>query len=330
MKYIRALVLAALCLPILTVSFMASAEEFEIQTRQVDDWKAVFATVESVDHIVARTRIGGTIKKLNIDEGSEVAAGQKIAVISDKKLPLSLASIDAKLKSLVARQVLANTDLVRARSLRKTGALSQARLDESQAKLDIAKSDIASLKAERSIILQQMADGDVRAPAAGRVLSVALTNGSVVLPGETVATIARDTFILRLRLPERHARFLNVGDQVQVGQRGMGHGEQALTGATVQKVYPAMEKGRVIADVKVAGLGDYFVGERTRVHVATGTREIFAAPAQYFYQRHGITFAKLKAGGEITVRLGLPLKGDGVDETEVLSGLKAGDILVTP
>ena len=91
-----------------------------------------------------------------------------------------------------------------------------------------------------------------------------------------------------------------------------------------------MEKGRVIADVKVSGLGNYFVGERTRVHVATGSRRIIAAPGKYFYQRYGVTFAKLKTGGEVTLRLGLPVRSGQGSEIEVLSGLKAGDILVTP
>ena len=40
----------------------------------------------------------------------------------------------------------------------------------------------------------------------------------------------------------------------------------------VRLVYPEIQGGRVIADVEVAGLGDYFVGERTRVYVADGER----------------------------------------------------------
>ncbi|MBT3991602.1 MAG: HlyD family efflux transporter periplasmic adaptor subunit [Rhodospirillaceae bacterium] len=303
-----------------------SAEEFEVKAHDIKDQKAVFATVESVDRILARARIGGTIGALTIDEGAEVTAGQKIAVISDKKLPLKLTSLNAKLSSLVAQRKLAETDLKRIKSLRRTGAASQSRLDVSETKLDIVKSEIASLNAERSIVNQQIKDGGVLAPASGRVLSVAITNGSVILPGETIAVIAKDSYILRLRLPERHARFLEVGDKVQVGQRGK-LSTNKLADARVQQVYPEMEQGRVIADVKVTGLGSYFVGERTRVHIATGSRTIISAPERFFFKRYGITFAKLKSGGEVILRLGLPVKEGAV---EVLSGLKAGDILVTP
>ena len=44
--------------------------------------------------------------------------------------------------------------------------------------------------------------------------------GRVVLPGETIATLAEDKYILRLQLPERHARFLRAGDKVLIGARG--------------------------------------------------------------------------------------------------------------
>lgn len=317
--------MAVLLLPLTQVS----AEEFVVKLQNIQDQKAVFATVESADQILARARIGGTLGALVVDEGTEVTAGQKIAVIADKKLPLRLRSLNAKLSSLKAQRKLSQTDLKRAKALRKTGAVSQARLDAAEAKLDIVKSEIASLTAEQSIVTQQIRDGYVLAPASGRVLSVVVANGSVVLPGETIAVIAKDSYILRLRLPERHARFLKVGDQVQVDQRGK-NGADKLAKATVQQVYPTIKQGRVIADVKVSGLGTYFVGERTRVHISTGTRSIIAAPKRFFFQRYGITFAKLKNGGEVTLRLGLGIKGSATEEIEVLSGLKAGDILVTP
>ena len=41
----------------------AGAEPFSVEMRQIDDLKAVFGTVESVDTVVARARIGGTIKR---------------------------------------------------------------------------------------------------------------------------------------------------------------------------------------------------------------------------------------------------------------------------
>ena len=43
-------------------------------------------------------------------------------------------------------------------------------------------------------------------------------------------------------------------------------------------VYPEIQGGRVVADVDVSGLGDYFVGERTRVYIDAGKRRAIVVP----------------------------------------------------
>lgn len=64
--------------------------------------------------------------------------------------------------------------------------------------------------------MHKVTEGAVRAPAAERVLQVPLTAGSVVLPGDTIAQVAEANFVLRLGVPERHARFLRAGDKVRL------------------------------------------------------------------------------------------------------------------
>jgi membrane fusion protein, multidrug efflux system len=46
----------------------APASRITARLQPVDDLKAVFATVESVDQAMARTRIGGTIADLRVEE----------------------------------------------------------------------------------------------------------------------------------------------------------------------------------------------------------------------------------------------------------------------
>ena len=66
---------------------------------------------------------------------------------------------------------------------------------------------------------------------------------------------------------------MKAGDTILVGARGLQQqdGPETLRRGRVALVYPQIDQGRVIADAVVEGLGDYFVGERTRVYVATGT-----------------------------------------------------------
>ena len=136
------------------------------------------------------------------------------------------------------------------------------------------------------MIQQQVTEGKVLAPTAGRVLKVPVTTGTVILPGETVATVAEQNFILRLRVPERHARFLKAGDTVRIDGEELGANGAKF--GTIRLVYPQIEDGRVIADAAVAGLGDYFVGERIRVWVSAGERDGIIVPGAFVVTRFGI------------------------------------------
>ena len=80
-------------------------------------------------------------------------------------------------------------------------------------------------------------------------------------------------------MPERHARFLKAGDRVRVDGEALGANGAAF--GTITLVYPQIENGRVVADAKVAGLGDYFVGERIRVWVFSGSRSTVVVPSSY-------------------------------------------------
>ncbi|MBB3264730.1 RND family efflux transporter MFP subunit [Azospirillum sp. OGB3] len=335
-KVLLAVALLALLLP--ASAMAAESGTLTVQPRPVEDLKAVFATVESVRETMARTRIGGTVADLTVREGDKVTVGQVIATVRDPKLPLQLTALDARIQALTAQQHQAELELGRARQLRASGTGTQQRLDDAQAALDVARAQIAAMEAERSVVAQQLQEGEVLAPAAGRVLQVRVIAGAVVMPGEPVAGIATDTYILRLRLPERHARFLKEGDPVLVGQRGLAPVASADPGATalargaVRQVYPEMAGGRVVADATVSGLGDFFVGERARVYVATGTRDAVVIPPDWLLRRFGTDFVRLADGTEVPVQAGgeIPTVGDRPGGLEILSGLKPGDVIVRP
>lgn len=304
----------------------AAGQEFVVEIRQIDDRKAVLARVDSIDTTVARARIGGTVRGLGVDEGDRTTAGQRVAAIEDQKLPQRLAALDAQIGSLKAEESFAVIDLDRAKKLRTTGTGTQARLDQARTNVATLRGRLAAMRAERGVVAEQIVEAEVLAPATGRVLRVHVTDGRVVLPGEPIATIALDTFILRLELPERHARFLKTGDQVTVGPRGLADSAGALTEGTIRQVYPELRDGRVIADAVAPALGNFFVGERVRVYVSTGKRRTILIPARYVTSRFGLAFVRLKNQGDVVVQTG---QRHG-DDVEILSGLRPGDVLVPP
>ncbi|VFU16760.1 RND family efflux transporter, MFP subunit [Methylocella tundrae] len=305
----------------------ASADEFTVHSREVDDRKAVIATVEPVHLLAARARIGGTIVRLTVKEGDRIADGAEVATVVDEKLALQMQALDSRIKSQQAQRDQAQIDFDRALELKRRGVGTQMQLDQARTALDVAERTGAAMHSDRDVIMQQTAEGVVHAPGAGRVLTVPVSEGRVVLPGETIATLAEDNYILRLSLPERHARFMRAGDKVLIGARGdQNESKETMRHGKVRLVYPEIQGGRVIADVDVDELGNYFVGERTRVYVTTGKRDTFIVPAGYVYRRAGVNFVRLKNSAEIVVQPG-ETTPEGV---EILSGLVDGDVVTHP
>jgi RND family efflux transporter MFP subunit len=322
----------AVVLLTLTTQHAFAQQTYMVKPQTVADEKAVFATVESANVVPARARIGGTVAELNVKQGDEVRQGQEVATVGDEKLVLQMKSLDAQIAGLEAQLAQSRTDLERAEDLFSKGTIPKARVDEVRTAFNVASNAHRARIAERAVIEQQLAEGKVLAPTAGRVLTVPVTTGTVILQGEAVATIAEQNFVLRLRVPERHARFLRVGDTVRIDGEELG--AEGATFGRIKLVYPQIEDGRVVADAQVAGLGDYFVGERIRVWVSGGERESIIVPASFIITRFGIDYARVGKGEgaiDVPVQRGRALpRPDMPDALEILSGLKTGDVLVRP
>jgi RND family efflux transporter MFP subunit len=314
-------------------SAAASQATFTVEPHVVADEKAVFATVESANVVPARARIGGTVAELSVKDGDEVKQNQVVAIVGDEKLVLQMKTLDAEIAGLKAQFSQAETDLNRAKDLFSKGTVPRTRLDQAQTAYNVADNALRAKIAQRSVVEQQLSEGKVMAPTGGRVLKVPVTAGSVVLPGEVVASIAEKNYVLRLRVPERHALNMKAGDTIRVDSTALG-ADGAKFG-TIKLVYPEIQDGRVVADAKVAGLGDYFVGERILVWVSAGGRESVVVPASFIITRFGIDYARVRQKDgqviDVPVQRGrLMPRPNMPDALEILSGLHAGDVLVKP
>lgn len=329
----RLRLLTALAIVAAPMQVASAADTHVVAATTISDDKAVFATVEAPKPVPARVRTGGTVARLIIREGDEVTAGQVIATVGDEKLALQMKSLDAQIAGLDAQLGQTKTDLSRAESLFERGTTPKARLDEARTAVNVAENAHRARIAERSVLERQMAEGQILAPTAGRVLSVSYTIGAVVLPGEIVATIAEQNFVLRLRVPERHAQFLKVGDRVRID--GAEIGQSGTRFGTIALVYPQIQDGRVTADATIDGLGDYFVARRIRVWISGGERQAFIIPMGLVSTRFGIDHVNLKSSDQRTiitpVQRGRPHPTPSMpDGLEILSGIKTGDQLVRP
>jgi RND family efflux transporter MFP subunit len=314
-----------LCLVLLPLcAAPAWAQDHVLQMTQVTEWKAVYGQVEPRDRIPARARLGGTLVDLTVIEGDAVTAGQAIGRIVDEKLDFQMTALRAQQGALAAQLANARAELTRGESLLKQGVTTAQGLDALRTQVQVLDGQLAALQAQADVIAEQIREGTILAPAAGRVLDVPVSKGAVVMAGEAVASIAAGGTFLRLSIPERHAGALHRGDPIQIAQ-----GDASQSG-TLSRIYPLIQNGRVTADVDLAGLSDAFVDARILVRLALGNREALLVPAAAVRAQAGQDFVTVQGEAGPVQRAVVPgerMQVAGAAMVEILSGLQVGDVL---
>ncbi len=312
----------ALTLFFAAVAGVAHSESLALSSVQVTDWKAVYGRIEARVRAPARARIGGTLVELQVTEGDLVTEGQNLALIVDEKLAFQLSALEAQKTALTAQLANAQAEVKRGEGLLKQGVTTAQRQDALRTQADVLVGQLSALDAQMNVTRQSQTEGQVLAPAAGRVLDVPVARGAVVLPGETIALLAVGGNFLRLSVPERLATALHEGDAIQI-ENGDTTGEGRLA-----RIYPLIENGRVVADVEVKDLSDRFVDARVLVRLPVGSHQALIVPNSAIVTHSGLDFVAVEAAGGIVMRSVVPgvrFDAAGVEQVEILSGLSAGD-----
>lgn len=315
-----------LILTALTLAAPTFGQTMDVTLQDVTEWKMVFGQVETRDRLPARARIGGTVVDLFVTEGDLVTAGARVARIEDSKLDFQIDALDARLTALQSRLSTARSELARGEALMEREVITSRRLEELQTIVSVIEGELWNTEAERLIVEQQIAEGEVLAPDAGIVLAVHISRGSVITPGDAIAVIASGGVFLRLAVPERHATELAQGDRIEIGT------DRAVRDGILEKLYPQIDGGRVQADVEVEGLDPAFVGRRVPVRLPVGRRDAILVPQSAISRSGGLDFVSVETSTGPVKRAVVPAGSyprDGVIWREILTGLSVGDKVVT-
>ncbi len=299
---------------------MPAGQQRKLVPTSVANMKAVSAEVTSRDQAEARARIPGTLVNLAVRPGDSVTRGQRIGIVTDSRLGYETSAATAQLVAAEAEAVRARGDLARIDDLYRNKVYAKARLDTAVATARAADAGVAAARAQQGARASVAAQGAIFAPAAGRVLRADVPAGSVVSPGQSIATITAGPTVLRLVLPESLSDGLRVGMPVTLTEPING----PKTGRITQ-VYPSITRGQVTADASLPGLGERFIGRRVGVAIETGRRQAIVVPRGFVTTRFGIDYVNVVSGGTVSAVPVQTTPMPGTDTVEILSGVGAGD-----
>ncbi len=308
---------------------LAIAQTITVKESIVIDYRPVIARIEAGDTATARSRLQGEVTQLNVIEGQIVKAGDLVAVVTDSTLSPQLAGLSSNIEGLKSQVEQATSDIARNEDLLARGFYPRARLDEEKTSLEVLQRSLAAAEAGRRALSARASEGRILAPADAHVTDVNVVRGSIVSPGDVLATFATVNGVVRLALPERHAATLAEGEAISL--RLPSRSDEIRT-AIVTKIYPELKQGSVIADAKVEGGLTALFGERVDVLAPVGERRAIRIPKEYISTRFGVDFVRVEVGSrfiDAPVALAAPLVDDS-GQFEILSGLSPGDKIEKP
>ncbi len=142
---------------------------------------------------------GGRVTDVLVEPGQSVAKGQILARIDRSVQVQTTASLAASIRQAEADAALADSDLKRAEALVGKGFVSKADIDKKTAAREGARARVAVARAQHAESQARLARLDIRAPAAGLVLSRSVETGQVVSGGSAAMFRIAEGGVLEMR-----------------------------------------------------------------------------------------------------------------------------------
>lgn len=289
-------------------------------------WENTTSTVgsfEAVKGVAVSATLSGQVEKILFESGVDVEKNQ---VLVQQDISAEL----AQLREAQASAKVAQLSLERQQALLKTKAISRSSFDSAEAELNGAKARVDSINA----IIEKMT---IRAPFSGRLGISQINVGQNLQAGESIVTLqSMDPIFINFSLPQTQLADIQKGLVVRARIAGGDKDSQKILSGVITAINPQADSATRNVQIQ-AQVGnpqqDILPGMFADVSIIkTESYAVLPAPAtaiQYAPYGDSVFVIESRDGSlflrQQVVRLGAT-KGDFV---EVLSGLKAGEKIVT-
>ncbi|WP_299801159.1 efflux RND transporter periplasmic adaptor subunit [uncultured Maribacter sp.] len=286
-----------------------------LHPQKFNDNISLSGTIEANEQIEIRSEVSGVVESINFKEGSKVAQGQVLFKVNDIEL-------QAQLSKVRTAQKLASENERRAKLLLEKQAISQE-------EYEIVSADYQSASAESQLIQAQLSKTIVRAPFSGTIGLRSISKGTYVTPVTPIAKLVNTSKLkITFSIPEKYTSQVTVGSNLTFTTSD----SKATYQAKVYAIEPEVEiatrtlKMRAIAENKE---GRLYPGTYANVMLPLESIDnALMVPSESLIPVQNGKRIFISEGGkakEIAVEIGARTG----NEVRVLTGLKAGDTILT-
>jgi membrane fusion protein, multidrug efflux system len=202
--------------------------------RTLPDVEEFTGRLEAADVVEIRPRVAGAIERVHVEDGAAVARGALLFSIDPRPYQAEVARTEASLATARAQARLADKELQRANTLLAQQATSRQEAEQLAASLETANAAVLQAEAALRTSRLNLDYTAVRAPVAGRVSRIDVTQGNLVNDQRVLTTlvgsgkvhayfdVSEQTFLRLRKAPDvqREVR-MGLADETGLPRKGM-------------------------------------------------------------------------------------------------------------
>jgi membrane fusion protein, multidrug efflux system len=286
-------------------------------------------TLEAEELVQITAQVEGVATDVHFHEGDRVGRSTVLMRIDPDRYRLELERAEATYQKGLADARRAASDSARREQLARENLVAAEELNRARQEAERLAADAQSAKAARDIAAQNVARAEVRPAQPGVINTKAVDTGRFVKTGDVLATVV-DVSRLRLRFKVSEAESLRARTAQNLRFRVASLGDREFS-ATIYHVSdvadPATRQVEVLAWVK--NPGELKPGFFAAVNLASETRHdalVVPEGAVQASERGFVTYVVQDGKARLhPIQIGLRT---GTGLVEILSGVKAGDVVV--
>lgn len=237
----------------------------DVERGTIIDKAMAIGRIEPENEIAVKSKISGIVKKIYVEIGDKIQAGQPLVEIRPDPTPLEYAEGKRNVEIAEVALNAAKRDLERTQNLRDSKHISQKELDdatsvheEADLRLKLAREKLALIESGKTMIADRTVESIIKAPVTGTVLSRDVDEGDPVVP---LTSYQSGTELFSMA-PMTELVFRGTVDEIDVGKLTEGMDAEIKIGAlpdakvkgTLYKISPKARKedNTILFDVEVA------------------------------------------------------------------------------
>ncbi len=303
--------------------------EFEVRQTSEATFETATGTINARDETVVSSRILASIRQLNVRAGDTVKQDAVLAELDDRELR---ARVEQASQSVLAARALleeSRADFQRIKSIYEKQLASRAQFDQAEASLKAKTADYQRSQQQHEEAKTALSYTTIKSPIDGKVIERYADPGDTASPGRPLLKIYNPALLrLDAQVRESLAAGIRIGDRLRARIDALDREVPVV----IDEIVPSADPGSRSITVKALLSADSALvpGMFGRLLIPTGETQRLYIPGNAVSRVGQLEFVEVLEDG-VPVRRFIRSGQAGIDgQVDVLSGLKAGEVIVLP